>query len=404
MRQAHVLFRKVTGFRTLPVCLLPVVMIWTATVPTPAAAADAPAAATLPSETNDVAVLDPAGPHRVFVMGGPSSNGANVIDADSPLLKVLGLVPVMFGDLLVNRDASRIFVTETFYSHGNRGTREDVLSIYDGRTLNLTREILLPGRLLVVPKPHTFDLSADGRLGYVYDMVPGSRVHVVDLERGAVLTSVDLPGCALALPYGPRSFATICGDGTVGAVTVPESGPAAVKFSKPFFDANQDPLFESSVVDKEGDEGWFLTFSGKVFSVRLGASPEVGKPWTLSEAAGLPPSGTGVQELAWRPGASAQAMVLHHATKHLFVLMHTGNFWTHKQNGTEVWVLDTSTRTLLRRISLEEPARSISVSQDNAPLLYASGADGDFTVIDANTGEKLRQRKLPSGMATVPGQ
>jgi methylamine dehydrogenase heavy chain len=84
--------------------------------------------------------------------------------------------------------------------------------------------------------------------------------------------------------------------------------------------------------------------------------------------------------------------------------MHTGNFWTHKQNGTEVWVLDISTRTLLRRISLEEPARSISVSQDNAPLLYASGADGDFTVIDANTGEKLRQRKLPSGMAAVPGQ
>ncbi len=404
MRQAHEFFRKLADLAILRASLLGAVVLYAASAPAPVTAADAPASTVLPSETNDVAVLAPAGPHRVFVMGGPNSAGANVIDADSPGLEVLGLVPVVFGDLVVNPDASRIFVTETFYSHGNRGTREDVLSVYDGRTLSLTREIPLPGRLLVVPKPHTFELSADGRIGYVYDMVPGSRVHVVDLEGARVLTSVDLPGCALALPYGPRSFATICGDGTVGAVTVPESGAAAVNFSKPFFDANQDPLFESSVVDRQTGEGWFLSFSGKVFPVRLGTSPELGKPWTLSEAAGLPPAGTGVQELAWRPGANAQAMVLHHPTKHLFVLMHTGNFWTHKQNGTEVWVFDTATRTLLRRIALEEPARSISVSQDSTPLLYASGADGDFAVLDANTGEKLRQRKLPDGMATVPGQ
>jgi methylamine dehydrogenase heavy chain len=401
MRPVYELFRKEAALR---ICLLAAGVLWTAGVPAPVVAADSANAAVLPSETNDVAVLDPAGPHRVFVMGGPNSGGANVIDADSAGLKVLGLVPVLFGDLRVNQDASRVFVTETFYSHGNRGTREDVLSIYDGRTLELTREILLPGRLLVVPKPHTFEVSADGRLGYVYDMVPGSRVHVIDLQQGAILTSVDLPGCALAIPYGPRSFATLCGDGTIGAVSVPQSGAATVNFSKPFFDANQDPLFESSVVDKESGEGWFLTFSGKVFPVRLGTSPDIGKPWTLSEAAGLPPAGTGVQDLAWRPGANAQAMVLHHPTKHLFVLMHTGNFWTHKQNGTEVWVFDTATRALLRRIALEEPARSISVSQDNAPLLYVSGAEGDFAVIDANTGEKLRQRKLPGGIATMPAQ
>jgi methylamine dehydrogenase heavy chain len=332
------------------------------------------------------------------------AGGANVIDGDSPELTVQGFLPAHFGSLVTNPDASRIFVIETFYSHGNRGTREDILAVYDGRTLNLTREIALPGRLQIVPKPHVFDISVDGHLGYVYDMVPGSRVHVVDLDRGAVATSVDLPGCALALPYGPRAFATICGDGTVGAVNLPESGAPSVKFSKPFFDANQDPLFESSVVDKTDGDGWFLSFSGKVFPVKLGNSAEVGKPWTLTGAAGLAAAGNGVQELAWRPGSASQAMVLHTPTKRLFVLMHVGNFWTHKANGTEVWVFDTRKRTLERRIVLEQPARSICVSQDSAPLLYVSGTDGDFAVIDANTGQKLRKRKLPADMATVPAR
>src|SRR5437868_5507497 len=37
--------------------------------------------AALPAETSDVAVLSPAGPHRVLVQGDLGSNGANVIDA-----------------------------------------------------------------------------------------------------------------------------------------------------------------------------------------------------------------------------------------------------------------------------------------------------------------------------------
>jgi methylamine dehydrogenase heavy chain len=356
----------------------------------------------LPAETNDVATLDPAGPHRVFVMGGQSP-GANVVDADSKELKVLGLVPANRGLLVLNEDASRIFVTETFYSRVNRGPREDVLSIYDGRTLDMMKEIVLPGRLLVVPKPHVFEVSADSHLAYVYDMVPASQVHVIDLDQGKMLTSVDLPGCALAIPYGPRAFATICGDGTIGAVHVPETGSGRAVFSKPFFDANSDPLFESAVVDKNSGEGWFLTFSGKLFPAKLGDAPIVGKPWTLSGAANLPPVGTGVQELAWRPGANAQVMALHRASKRLFVLMHAGTFWTHKKNGTEVWVLDAERQTLLRRIILEAPARSIAVTQDANPLLYAMGEEDDFAVIDANTGEKLRKRKLAGSMASVPG-
>jgi GABA permease len=356
----------------------------------------------LEAETNDVATLPPAGPHRVFVLSS-NAGGANVVDADSKDLSVLGLIPANRGSFMaLSRDASRIFVTETFYSRGNRGTREDVLAIYDGQTLDLLKEVTLPGRLQVVQKPQTFDISEDGRLAYVYDMVPASSVHVVDLQQGSMLTSVDLPGCALAFPYGPRAFATVCGDGTIGTVQVPETGPGKAKFSKPFFDANADPLFESSVIDKSTGAAWFMTFSGKLFPATLGEVPVVGKTWSISVAAGLPPVGTGVQELAWRPGGGGQILALHSASKRLFVLMHTGTYWSHKQPGTEVWVLDAAHQALIRRIRLEMPARGIAVSQDAAPLLYVMGEDEDFAVLDATTGEKLRKRKLPSGFAWVP--
>ena len=83
--------------------------------------------------------------------------------------------------------------------------------------------------------------------------------------------------------------------------------------------------------------------------------------------------------------------------------MHTGNYWTHKAHGTEVWVLDTARQTLVRRIKLETPAKSIAVSQDASPLLYAMGEGDDFAVIDATTGETLRKRRLSGVLALTPG-
>lgn len=362
-----------------------------------------PAPPPLPAETSDVATLPPAGPHRAFVEAGFTGSGATVIDGASEDLEVLGLVPMNRGGrMTLSREADRIFVIETFYSRGNRGTREDVLAVYDGQTLNLTQEIILPGRLHVTPRPQIFEVSADARLAYVYDMVPASSVHVVDLEAGGVRTSASIPGCALVFPYGPRSFGTICGDGTIGAVHVPRSGEAEAVFSEPFFDPTTDPLFESSVIDKDTGEAWFLSYSGSFFPARLGDAPEVEEPWAITVAAGLPPSGTGVQELAWRPGGAGQVIALHRATKRLFVLMHTGNFWTHKVAGEEVWVFDAARRTLIRRIPLASPARSLAVSQDAEPLLFAVG-EGGLSVLNAATGESLRNRSASGSLVWVPG-
>jgi methylamine dehydrogenase heavy chain len=368
------------------------------------AAAWAQVAAPLPAETSDVATLRPADAHRVFVTGDFDSPSASIIDADSDDLKLIGTVPInLYGLMALSRIDEQIFTVETFYSRGNRGTREDVLGVYDGRTLNLIKEVALPGRLLAMPRPALFDVSEDGHLAYVYDMLPVSAVHVVDLETGKLQTSVDLPGCALAFPYGARNFASICGDGTVGVVKVPQTGPAQVAFSKTFFQPDVDPLFEAGVVDRTSGQGWMLSYSGKVFPVHFGATAVIDKPWSVTAAAGMPSAGTGVQELAWRPGGSGRMLASHHSSSTLYVLMHAGNHWTAKDAGTEVWVLDAANQKLIRRVKLEAPARSIAVSQDAVPLLYVMGKEHEFSVLDGKTGAVLRKRKLSGVMAWVPG-
>jgi methylamine dehydrogenase heavy chain len=363
------------------------------------------AAPPLPIEQSDTAVMPPASPHRYFLFNAFGSGLTTIIDGDDAELKTLGTVPGAWNAMVsLSRGADKIYVAETYWSHGNRGDRADMLSIYDGATLKLDREIPLPGRLIVNPKAQQLATSDDGQLGYVYDMMPASAVHVVDLAQGKLLTSVDVPGCALVYAYGKRSFATVCGDGTIGVVTVPPSGAAKASFTKPFFKPDQDPVSDNSVVDRTSGQGWMLTYSGHIIPVQLGATAVVGKPWSITVAAGLPESGTGVQELAWRPGGQ-QLLAVHRATRRLYVLMHPGNYWTQKADGTEVWVLDSDRHTLIRRIKLADPGHGIAVTQDAKPLLFVIGSawSGTIDVYDATSGEKLRGRKLRGIIGLAPG-
>jgi methylamine dehydrogenase heavy chain len=369
------------------------------------ASAPAAAAPPLPLEQSDTAVLPPSNPHRFFLLNAFGSGLTTIIDGDDAGLRTIGTVPGAWNGIIsLSHTADKIYVAETYWSHGNRGQRADMLTVYDGTTLKMDREIALPGRFIVNPKTQQLATSDDGELGYVYDMVPASAIHVVDLVEGKLLTSVDIPGCALAYAYGKRSFATVCGDGTIGVVTVPPTGTAKAVFSKPFFKANEDPVFDNSVVDRTTGEGWLMTYSGHIFPVQLGATAVVGKPWSITVAAGMPDTGTGVQELAWRPGG-AEMLALHRADRQLYVLMHPGNYWTQKANGTEVWVLDGERHTLIRRIKLDDPGYGIIVTQDEKPLLFVigSGWSGTITAYDATTGEKLRWRTLRGIFGLAPG-
>jgi len=383
-----------------------------AQAPAAGQAAAAPLPPPLAPEVSDVATLPPSTPHTFFT--GRFRAGSFVIfDGDSGKLE--GHIPAGYiANLALAPDNTQFYVAETYWSHGSRGTRQDLVSVYDAKTLNLVKEIPLPGRALVL-KMQNFDISASGARAYVYIMLPASSVVWVDMKKQAVGGTVEIPGCALVFPWGEQGFSSLCGDGSLANVTIPESGPAKITHSKPFFDANNDPIFENSFVDRVTGKAIFLSYTGLVYEAKLGPDSVVEKPWSIQKAAGFPVAGTGVQELAWRPGGG-QLAAYHKASGKLFVLMHAGNYWTHRQGGSEIWVLDTGSHALLSRFELQPVPTSglaaervpfyvdIGVSQDAKPVLYLLNSDGNDVVLDANTGEQLRKIEFAAGNSVVvPG-
>jgi methylamine dehydrogenase heavy chain len=72
-----------------------------------------------------------------------------------------------------------------------------------------------------------------------------------------------------------------------------------------------------------------LSYTGNVYVAKLGAKPVVAAPFSLQEAAGVPKGTTAPNTVDWFPGGSQQ-MALHRASGQLYVLMHMGEFWSHK--------------------------------------------------------------------------
>ena len=364
------------------------------------------------TEVSDVATLAPNPPHRFFT-GGFRQQAFTIFDGDNG--KMEGNIPSGYiPNLAIAPDNSQFYVSETYWNHGARGKREDLVSIYDAKTLNIVKEITLPGRALV-SKKQNFDISASGSRAYVYIMMPVSSVVWVDLKKQQMGGTVEIPGCALVFPWGEQGFSSLCGDGSLASVVVPASGPAKISHTKPFFDAGNDPIFDNGFVDRATGKAIFVSYTGLVYEAKLGADTTVNPPWSIQKAAGYAAAGTGVQELAWRPGGSEMA-AYHKASGKLFVLMHPGNYWTHKHGGTEVWVLDTKTHALVSRFPLRAVPSSglgddavpfysnIGVSQDTKPLLYLLNEEGNDVVLDGTTGEQLRKIEFAGGnTVSVPG-
>jgi hypothetical protein len=98
---------------------------------------------------------------------------------------------------------------------------------------------------------------------------------------------------------------------------------------------------------------------------------------------------------------------LHKTSGRLFVLMHPGTHWTHKEDGTEVWVFDTAARSRIARFALQQPSSSIAVTQDDEPLLFVSGGGpgggpgGGMSALNATTGEAMG--RLPGVSGNILG-
>ena len=355
----------------------------------------------LEAETSGTLTLPDRTDHWLYIAGNRGS--FTIVDTDEG--KVLGTIhggraPV----LALSPDDEEYYVSESYWAKENRGERFDMVTVYDARTLELTEEIELPGRLIASGRIPFFSTSADGSLGYVFNLEPASSVQVVDLDGKRFLNTVEIPGCGLIFPFGNDGFASLCADGALATVMLDDAGAGSMVTSAPFFDAENDPVFEESPVDRRTGEALFITYSGQVNPVMLGAEPQFAEPWSIQRAAGLSAAEADVEQETWRPGGR-RPFAVHRDSGMLFVLMHTGTHWTQKEHGIEVWAIDTHTKDLKGRFDLPTSGRAIAVSQDDDPLLYVSGDGGWLWIMDPDTGKIVRQ--MPemgrAGMMLVPG-
>lgn len=318
-------------------------------------------------------------------------------------------------------DGRELYLASTFYSRATRGERTDVVTIFDGATLQPVHEIVIPAKRADPGSGcATSTLSDDGRFLAVANMTPATSLSIVDVQRRRFSAEIETPGCALAFAAGPRRFFSLCGDGTALVIELDEEGRERTKSrSEPFFDAGPDPVIEKGV--RHGDVWLFASFEGQLRGLDfVGATPKSVVPWSLFAQDD--------QQAGWRVGGM-QPLALHEASGRLYALVHQGGRHTHKAPGSEIWVYDVATHARVRRIPVRNPNaaflrgvleldesrlvhRSISwlmervlpnpgvervaVSRDASPLLVTTTAfPSTLSVYDARSGEPLREVSEP---------
>lgn len=362
-------------------------------------AADAPAA--VPEvEENDVATLAPLGPHWAFITDW-MRGGVSIVNGDTG--KLLGTVhTAQLADFAIDPGGRFFYVSESIWTRGNRGTRQDLLTVYDARSLKILSEIPLKGRLLINNRPLDLTISPDGRYAFVFNLDPSSSVQVVDLARRRFLGAIEVPGCGLAIATAGTTT-SLCSNGSMATVAYDAKMQGKPERTPTFFSAEDDPIFDNSAVDRSAGKAIFLSYSGLVYEVGLGAKPAIGQPWSLQEAAGLPKASTAPLLVGWLPGGR-QPIAFNRTTGKAYVLMHMGEYWTQKVPASELWEVDVASRKVLWRKRLDVPVAAVAVSQDAAPLLFLVDEDDRLIVMDA---AKLEQTHVlahaGNGVVSVAG-
>jgi methylamine dehydrogenase heavy chain len=326
-------------------------------------------AQTPPEEGASVAVLPAPTPHWVFLynltaLSSFAPSTVVILDGDSQ--KMLGMLAGGLGSsFAIAPDRSAFYMADTFFSRGARGERTDVVTIYDGKTLNPTAEVVLPsGRQLTAQDNATIGVTPDGKLLLVANMTPATSATVVDIANKAVLGKIEMSGCVEILVTGKRQFVSLCGDGSMLTTDFDDGGKATSqkRTAAPFFNPDTDPVYTLPAII--GQTAYFLSYGGKIYPVDLSTDPATpGTPWSLVSA--------GEAAKKWTPGG-IQVLAVHQKKRLLYVLMHQGGEWTHKLPGVDVWVYDVKTQKRVRQLKLKSTADAIMVTQDDEPLLIAA--------------------------------
>ena len=347
--------------------------------------------ASLPEPLTTATLPDkPDGAHWVWIAAFPNYAHADLIDADTGAL--LGTIELGYQGLLpqIPGSGDEIYNHAVYLSRGYHGDLVEVVEIFDARTLEIKGEIPIdpPKAMRGLASINLTTLTDNDRFLIQSFFTPALSFGVVDLEKRKYVGEIETGGCAHAMAAGPRRFLSLCGDGAVLTVDLDENGAESGRESHPgFFDAEGDPLHPTGA--RSGDVWYFASVRGVMHAVDTsGGGIDFQEPWTFGEE-----DDAGV----WVPAAPNQHMAAHEASGRLFMLMSVvpdlerkpGGYDFHRGIGFEVWVFDIESRERLGRYELDRPAAAIAVSQDDAPLLYAttySAAD----IYDANTGELTR--------------
>jgi methylamine dehydrogenase heavy chain len=341
------------------------------------------------AESHVTATLTPTDPRRLFVhdVAFPAAEAAKTYVLDGASGRIEGMFnQAYWPNFAVSPDGSELYAVDSYWEKHTRGKRSDYIVVRDARTLQVSEDIPLPaGRLLIVSKKYDFDVTPDGRYGLSYNLAPQTAVTVTDLKSRQPVGTIGIPGCGLIFAQAPNRFSSLCADGAIATVTFDESANATIRRTANVFDAKNDPAFEHSGWDKHHQMLYLVTYHGKVVPVSLADEQALpGATWSLTSDA--------ERRAGWRPGGW-QVCHFHSEKRRLYVLMHRGHDWTHKNSGTEVWEFDAATGRRIQRVKLPEPAQSIAVSQDADPLLYAIGDSYRIYAFRLATGKLLYTTK-----------
>jgi methylamine dehydrogenase heavy chain len=288
--------------------------------------------------------------------------------------------------LLIADKRPEIYVADTVWSRGARGTRTDFITIYDKQTFEPTGEIVLPGtkRALITAMEGLIAFTDEQRMALVFNFTPASSVTVVDLVKRKPLGEIEIPGCSLVYPSGARGFVTLCSSGTLLSIRLDANGAVAGRSeSKAFNPLDTDPLFTASAT--LGGVRYFPSLHGRLQPVDMkGDDVKVLPDWPLVPAADAPGH--------WRP--SGWQLIASDEQKLLYIVMqvdaHEG---THKDAGNEVWVFNPATKARVKRLRLVRRGSSIAVTHDADPLLLVQA--GERLDVYDTQGMLLRSLDLP---------
>lgn len=295
-----------------------------------------------------------------------STDGQRVLLTDASTLKwqaTLGF-PGWRGQYVLPKAQDLAYLTTSVWEYGH-GKRTSFVEIWNVPTASPTGvRIEVPPRLAITgPIQAMAGLSADERFLFLQNATPATSVTVVDLVANKFAGEIPIPGCFGIYPSVTTNnkFMTLCGDGKIVTAVVDAKGKSAkIERSVPIFNADEDPLFMSSVHD--GDAFFFVSYQGSVYEVDAsGITATLAQKYSIvaGTEGGCKP--TGEQVLAYAPEG-----------KTLFVLMipdaHEGD---QDSFGKEVWAVDVKERRVLSRSTIGS-ANGIAYAPLPTPALFAN--------------------------------